>query len=316
MVDRDAPPPEALVITGATATGKTAVAVHVARRLDGEIISMDSRQLYRGMDIGTAKPALDERAGIVHHGFDLVPPDERFSAGRFADLARGWLAEIHARGRAPLLVGGTGFFLRALTHPLFQEPPLDAGLREQWKQYLESVDAPSLARWAAALDPAATVRPGDRQRLARIIEMASLTGRPLSWWHQHAPPALPPLRAAVFVLDLPRELLHRKIDERVGAMMTAGLADEVRGLLAAGYAAGDPGMNATGYLEVVGAVQGEYPMQHAADLVRGATRRYARRQLTWLRNQLPAGAHWLDARQDAATLAEQIVDVWRREGNR
>src|SRR5690606_20214232 len=144
---------EALVITGPTATGKTALSIEVAAALDGEIISMDSRQVYRGMDIGTAKPTPSQRARVPHHGLDIVDPDQRYSAGRFAADARRWIAEIRARGRVPLLVGGTGFFLRALTHPLFTEPEMPEPVRGRLHRYLRALPEGELRRWLARLDP-------------------------------------------------------------------------------------------------------------------------------------------------------------------
>ncbi|MBI4545854.1 MAG: hypothetical protein HY703_11710, partial [Gemmatimonadetes bacterium] len=147
-------PQDALVITGPTATGKTTLALEVAERLGGEIISMDSRQVYRGLDIGTAKPTLAQRARVPHHGLDLVDPNERYSAGRFAREARCWMAGIRARSRVPLLVGGTGFFLRALTHPLFREPPMPPERRERFKRYVARHGMDELRRWLGALDPA------------------------------------------------------------------------------------------------------------------------------------------------------------------
>ncbi|HUF50525.1 MAG TPA: tRNA (adenosine(37)-N6)-dimethylallyltransferase MiaA [Longimicrobiales bacterium] len=301
---------DAIAITGPTAAGKTVLAVAVAQRLHGEIISFDSRQVYRGMDIGTAKPTLEARGGVPHHGFDLVEPDERFNAGRFAALARDWTADSQARGRTPVLVGGTGFFLRALTHPLFEEPELDPARKEAWKKYLATVPTAELARWAALLDPGASVRPADRQRLARVIETAQLTGRPLSWWQRQAPPHRPAAPLLVVVLDLPRDELYRRIDERVDAMVRAGLVDEVRALLARGYSERDPGMNATGYVEMVPYLRGEYDLAHAVELIARATRRYARRQITWLRHQLPPGALWLDGMLPAGRLADDIAQRW------
>lgn len=304
---------DALVITGPTASGKSAVALEVARRLGGEIISMDSRQVYRGMDIGTAKPATGERAAVPHHGLDLVDPDQRYSAGQFARDARAWTAAIRARGAVPVVVGGTGFFLRALLTPLFAEPRLESARRERLKRWLARHDLTALQRWAAALGSAPPdVRPTDRQRLARGIEVALLTGRPLAWWHRASPPAAPPLAAMVVLLELPREELYRRIDERVHAMVRAGLVEEVRALLEAGYGPGDPGMNATGYIELIPHVRGERSLEEAITLIQNATRRYARRQLTWFRNQLPAGVVRLDAREGAAALAPCIVEAWRR----
>ena len=302
-----------LVIAGPTASGKTAVAVEVAKRLDGEIISMDSRQVYRGMDIGTAKPSIAERGGVPHHGFDLIDPGERFNAGRFAVLAREWIASIRARGRVPILTGGTGFFLRALTHPLFDEPELDPRLKESWKRYLAHLPVQELARWSSALDPEAGGRVGDRQRLSRMIEIAVLTGRPLAWWQRAAPRAEPAIDPRVFVLDLPRDVLYRRIDARVDAMLDAGLVGEVRALMEHGYDETAPGMKATGYIELVPHVRCQRTLDEAAAMIRAATRKYARRQLTWLRHQLPPGASWLDAQASAHELADRISRTWSEE---
>lgn len=308
--------PVALVITGPTATGKTALSLDVAERLDGEIISMDSRQVYRGMDIGTAKVTPDQRARVPHHGLDLVDPDERYSAGRFARDARRWIEEIRARGHTPILVGGTGFFLRALTHPLFREPEMPERAREALKRWLERQPEEKLRRWLADLDPA-TARTleasGGRQRVARALEVALLTGRPLSWWHRHAPPETPPLPLLIFVLWLPREQLYRRINDRVLEMIEAGWVDEVRALLERGYDLDDPGMVATGYPELVAYIRGEWSLEEAIEATQRATRRYARRQLTWFRHQLPPGAIWLDASRPRAELVDTIVDIWNRE---
>src|SRR5262245_59819792 len=165
---------DALVITGATATGKTALAIDAAKCLRGEIISLDSRQVYRGMDIGTAKPTREQRAAVRHHGLDLVDPSERYSAGRFAADARRWTREIRERGGTPVLVGGTGFFLRALTHPMFQEPPLDPEQRRALDAFFADMPTDELMRWLSALDPAAAerlARQGGRQRVLRALEV-------------------------------------------------------------------------------------------------------------------------------------------------
>lgn len=306
---------DALVVTGPTASGKSAVALEVACRLDAEIISMDSRQVYRGLDIGTAKATAAERARVPHHGLDLVEPDQRYSAGQFARDARRWIAQVRGRGRVPVVVGGTGFFLRALTTPLFAEPPLDAVRREALKRWLRELPRETLERWVAALEPGGPGGhgpAGDRQRLARRLEVVLLTGRPLDWWHRHAPPVAPALQAAVFVLELPRDELYRRIDRRVEAMVAAGLLEEVRGLVRQGHDAGAPGMNATGYIELVRHLAGEGTLAEAIGLIQNHTRSFARRQATWFRHQLPADAIRLDARADAAVLADRIVAEWRR----
>lgn len=305
--------PEALAIVGSTASGKTALSLEVADRLGGEIISMDSRQVYRGMDVGTAKATAAQRARVPHHGLDLVDPDRRFSAGEFSRRARAWIGEIRARGRVPLLVGGTGFFLRGLTHPIFREPELDPARRAALFHYLDALSDAELHRWLAALDAESAERFrswGGRQRVLRALEVPLLTGRTLPWWHRNSPPEAPALHPLVFVLDLPRERLDAAIDRRVDDMLREGLVEEVRGLVERGYGEGDPGINATGYVELLPVLRGETRVEEALELVRRNTRAYSRRQLTWLRHQLPPGTVWLDGTRPHAELADEIARRW------
>ena len=308
--------PLPIAIVGPTASGKTALAIEVAKRLGGEIVSMDSRQVYRGMDVGTAKPTPAERAEVPHHGIDLVDPDERFSAGEFGRRAREWIGGIRARGRVPVIAGGTGFFLRSLTHPIFSEPPTDAARREALRDWLSRQESGALHAWLERLDPEAGERLrewGGRQRLMRTLEVPLLTGRTLAWWHRESPPEAEPVALAVFVLNAPRDRLYRAIDERVTAMARGGLLAEVEGLMRRGYDESAPGMNAVGYAELVPVVRGEARLEEALDLVRKHTRAYARRQLTWFRHQLPAGAVWLDATRPVAELAAEVVELSKRE---
>lgn len=298
-----------VAIVGATATGKTALALEVADRIGGEIISMDSRQVYREMDVGTAKPSPQDRERIRHHGLDLVAPGERFNAGRFATYARRTMAEIVGRGRIPLLVGGTGFFLRALTHPIFREPKLDADQRRRLETTLSELSEDELRRWLSALDPKSAARLerwGGRQRLLRALELPLLTGHSLSWWHANAPPEHEPLDSLVFVLDLPIEVLEKRIEARVQGMARDGLVEEVALLLQRGYTESTPGLSATGYIELIHHLRGETTLQQALAEVTRDTRAYARRQRTWFRRQLPAGAVWLDAALPTSELADRI----------
>jgi tRNA dimethylallyltransferase len=302
------------VIVGPTASGKTALGIEVAKLIGGEIISMDSRQLYRGMEIGTAKPTAEQRAAMPHHGLDLADPGERFGAGRFARYARETRDEIRARGRVPMLVGGTGFFLRALTHPIFREPELEPERRAALTRFIEGLDTATLHLWLEQLDPETASRLrdwGGRQRLIRALELPLLTGRPLSWWHRSAPPEAAPLRPLVFVLNPPRDALYAAIDRRVERMAEMGLEAEVRGLLERGYQPGDPGLKTTGYMELIPAIRGEISIDDALEQVKRNTRAYARRQLTWFRHQLPEGAVWLDATRPLSELAAEIAGVWR-----
>lgn len=309
--------PVGIAIVGPTASGKTAVAIEVARALGGVVVSMDSRQVYRGMDIGTAKATPAEQAAVQHYGLDLVEPHERFSAGRFAEYARDRIADIRARGRMPVLVGGTGFFLRALTHPLFDEPALDAERRRSLEHVLGRYETDVLRGWLRALDPqteASLARGGGRQRTLRALEIALLTGRPIGWWHAHAPPAQAPVPLLTFLLELERAELDRRIDERVHAMIRAGLVDEVRALLDAGVPADAPAMTATGYREIVAHLRGELSLEEAVARIQRATRQYARRQLTWFRNQLGPDAIRLDAARPTRDLAATIVSAWQAGG--
>ena len=297
-----------LAITGTTASGKTDLSLALADRLRIEIVSMDSRQVYRGMDIGTDKVGLEARATVPHHGLDLVAPDERYSAGQFARDARRWIDEIEQRGALPLLVGGTGFFLKAVMEPIFAEPPLDDERLQSLRAWLGARTPDELARLVGALDPerAPLAVEGGPQRMGRTIEVALLTGVPLSRWHREAPADAAAVPGLVVVLEVPREEMDRRIDDRVGRMVERGLVDEVRGLLREGYAEADPGMTGTGYREVARHLRGDATLEDAMDEIRRNTRRYARRQLTWFRHQLPDDVLRVDA---TAPLAAQIDAV-------
>lgn len=311
--DPSAPDP-VLVLTGPTGAGKSSLALDVAERIDGEIISADSRQVYRGMDIGTAKVTVGERARLPHHGLDLVDPDERYSAGQFARDARRWVSEIRSRDRVPMIVGGTGFFIRALTHPMFDEPQMDDDRREALRAHLSTMDRSRLRAWLSRLDPEGAGRLRDRggaQRMMRALEVVLLTGRTLQWWQRTHPPTDPPLPTATFVLDLPRDLLYERINRRVDTMLDAGLVDEVARLLKDGYAPDDPGMNATGYPEIIAYLSGEISLDEAARRIRSRTRGYARRQLTWFRKKLPADAVWIDGTMPRGRLVDKVVEQWR-----
>lgn len=305
-------------IAGPTASGKTSVAIELARLLDGEIISMDSRQAYRGFAIGTAAPSASELAAAPHHGVGFLDPHERYGAGRFARLATRWLSEIRTRGRVPILAGGTGLFLRALTHPMFEEPPLDPARRAALHAWLDRLEREELVRWAARLDPAlaARHRPLDRQRAARTAELALMTGEPLTRWMTRAPTE-PTLRTATFVLEWPAPLLRERIARRAEALVRGGAwLEEVRGLLARGLD-GSRAFDALGYTDVAALVRGEADVDETIDRVSRATWRYARRQRTWFRHQLPEDAVVLEVLDESTTpgqLARRIATDWRESG--
>jgi len=303
-----------LALVGPTASGKTALSFSVAKALDAEIISVDSRQVYRGMDIGTAKVSRVERADVPHHGLDLVDPDQRYSAGHFARDVRRWIGEIRGRGRVPLLVGGTGFFLRTLYQPMFAEPPMDASRVERLRRYLNDQPRARLEAWVRHLDPdrAPLALSGGTHRISRTLEVALLSGRPLSQWHRETAPEGQALRGLTILLEVPRAELYRRVGERVRQMVKDGFLGEVQGLLDRGFGVDAPGMTGTGYREVAGHLRGETTLEEAMDDVDRNTRRYARRQITWFRHQLPPDTVRIDA---MAPLAEQVkatLEAWKR----
>jgi tRNA dimethylallyltransferase len=307
------------VLVGPTASGKTALAAALAERMALTVISADARQVYRRLDIGTAKPDPALQARVPHRGLDLVEPGERYSAGRFARDAAGWLAAARTAGRLPLVVGGTGLYVRALADGLFQEPPLDPTRRDGLRAWTGALAGPDVARWATRLDPRFTG--GGRQRAARVIEVALLTGRPLSLWQRMAR-ATGVMHPWYIVLTLPRELLRRRIAERVDAMLAAGLVDEVRAELARGTAPGAAGLDGVGYRETVAVLTGGLDPADLRDAIIRSTRHYAKRQETWFRNQLryppsaighqPEAVWTLDATREPSDLAEAVHERWHR----
>lgn len=310
------PRPLFAAITGATASGKTALSIGIARRAPAEIVSMDSRQVYRGMDIGTDKASPELRAEVPHHGIDLIDPDERYSAGRFARDARRWIHEIRGRNRLPLLVGGTGFFLRAVLEPMFDEPEVDRERREALRGWLDGRPRSELEAMVRALDPerAETAIEGGPHRIGRTVEIALLTGRPLSEWHRVAAPGGEGVHGVVLHVDLPRAETVARIDRRVTEMAESGLVDEVRGLLEAGYGADTPGMTGVGYREVAEHLAGRLTLDEALERVRVGTRQYARRQATWFRHQLPHHTVRIDGTRPVPEQVGVALDAMKAGG--
>ena len=314
----DAARPLVPVLVGPTAVGKTAVATAWAALQPLTLISADARQVYRGLDLGTAKPDAALRARVPHEGIDVADPGEVYSAGRFARDAAEWVAAARDVGRQPVVVGGTGFYVRALADGLFREPPLDPARRVRLKAFAGDLPPVELARWASRLDR--RFGGGGRQRAARAVEVALLTGRALSWWQREAREA-GALRPWYVVLTLPRDVLHRRIAARTRAMLDAGLVEEVRALLARGIAPQAPGLDAVGYREVVAMLAGRLPAADLLEAICTATRRYAKRQETWFRHQLrrrpsavggpPDDVWMLDATQRPEDLAEIVHQQWQ-----
>lgn len=295
------------VIVGPTAVGKTAVALALADHWPLEVISADSRQVYRKLDIGTAKPTRKERGRVPHHGVDLVDPGHRYSAGRFAREASGWVEEIRSRKRRPVVVGGTGFYVRALAEGLFHEPPLDLARRRSLNEWLDGLEALELVRWAGRLDPG--FKGGGRQRATRAVEVGLLTGRPLSFWQQaaHGAGAIEPWYV---VLSAPRPVLHQRIAARAEEMVRRGLIEEVAAALADGAPADGPGLDGVGIKEAVEYLHGKRSRDSVAGAITVSTRQYAKRQITWFRHQLGADALLLDSVRPPEELADEIARAW------
>jgi len=270
------------VITGPTGAGKSALVMALARRVPLGIVSADSRQVYRGFDIGTAKPSAADRACVPHAGLDIAEPDTRYSAAAWAADAVRWMDDVRRLGREPAIVGGTGFYIRALTAPLFVEPELDAQKRRDIAAHLRTLTLAQLQRWCRALDPE---RAGlGRAQLERAIEVVLLTGIPLSRWHRDAPGAEP--RHARYLVVDPGPALGQSLATRLDDMLDAGWIEEARALDAR-VPSTAPAWNATGYATVRSLARGEISRSEAREQILVATRQYAKRQRTWIRNQLP-----------------------------
>ena len=287
--------PELLVVTGPTATGKTALGSALARLLDGEVVGADSMQIYRGMDIGTAKPTAAEMGGVPHHMINVADPSESFSAARWAAMASACVDDILARGRVPVVVGGTGLYIDALLRRAdFATAPGDSGLRAQLEAEYDALGGEAFRRRLAEVDPARAEKlaPGDKKRLVRALEVFRLTGETITAHDERSrrePPRYTSMKVALDFTE--RERLYERIDRRAAQMFADGLADEVRGLLAAGLSERCTAMQAIGYKETAAYLRGETSLDEAIERVQRESRRYAKRQLTWLRRE--EGVRWL-----------------------
>jgi len=296
-----------VVLVGPTATGKTALAVELARRLDGEVISADSMQVYRYMDIGTAKPTVGERQGVPHHLIDVVDPDQDFNAALYGEMAREAVRGVVSRRRWPILAGGTGLYIRAVTEPFsFGAATGDPDLRRRLEAEAAALGGHVLHRRLAAVDPQAAFRlhPNDLRRVVRALEVYLLTGTPLSRYQQKDRGREREFRPFVFGLTADRAWLYRRIEERVDRMLEAGLLAEVEGLLRRGYGRQLTSMQGLGYKELAAYLAGETDYRTAVETVKRGTRRLAKRQWTWFGRV--AGIHWFTAPFKTAGVAGEI----------
>ena len=299
-----------VIVCGPTGVGKTRLAVKLASWLPVEVVSADSRQLYRGMDIGTGKPTGEEREAVPHHLLDLVNPDEPYHAARFLRDAEQAISEISERGALPLVVGGTGLYIRGLLRGLVPAPPADPRVREELRQVAERDGTHALHERLQAVDPVAAKRihARDSVRLIRALEIYALTG------HPHGVPthwraAKHPAHVLMIGLTMDREALYRSLEARVNQMIADGLAHEVRSLLRAGYSESLSSMRGIGYHHLAMAFRGQWSMEDAIRTMKRDTKRYAKRQWTWFQRE--PGIRWLQA--DAPNLdlsARTMIASW------
>lgn len=276
----------ALVLTGPTGSGKSRLALEVAQGLGAEIVSMDSMALYRGMDIGTAKPSPEDRRRVPHHLIDVLDPWEPASVAWWLEQAAACCRDITARGHVPLLVGGTPLYLKAVLYGLFPGPPADAALRRRLEDEAQRDGAQSLFDRLATVDPAAATRlhPNDLRRVIRALEVWELTGKPISAWQTQwkATPSAGPARC--LVLDRPREELYQRIDARVLQMIDDGLVEEARALRRLGRPLSREAAQALGYKEMFAHLEGQASLEQTVQLIQKRSRHFAKRQLTWFRH--------------------------------
>lgn len=287
-----------LAIIGPTAIGKTTVGIELARKLNGEIVSCDSRQIYKLMDIGTAKPTNEEQAQAVHHLIDIVYPDERFSAGLYEKKATEVINNIFIRQKLPIIVGGSGLYLRALESGLFQGPPADEKIREDLRKEKQRVGLENLFHKLENVDPKTSekISPTDEIRIIRGLEVYELSGKPISEWREKGQYGDKSLNFIKFGLNWERKALYQRINMRVDKMMEVGFLQEVKNLIAKNYSFQLPALRTFGYLDMEAYLNGKISLEKALENFKQGTRNYAKRQLTWFRadNKI----EWIDIEQE------------------
>jgi tRNA dimethylallyltransferase len=296
-----------LVILGSTASGKSALALEMARQISAEILSVDSMQVYRGMDIGTAKPTAAESARVPHHLIDLVDPNESFTVARFVELADALIGESATRSTPLIATGGTPLYYQALFHGLFDGPPADEGLREK----LRAMPNDELYRRLTAADPqaAARIHLNDSKRLVRALEVHELTGRPISSFQTDWDAGVFRHDAVWIGLNWDKDAINRRINARVKAMLAGGWIDETCDLLARYGTLSQTAAEATGYRELIDHLQGRQTLDDATEQIKIATRQLARRQMKWFRRW--SQVHWLPGDQPIDELVKQVMLQWR-----
>jgi tRNA dimethylallyltransferase len=275
--------PKLVVICGPTGVGKTAVGIELALHFNGQIIGADSMQVYRHMDIGTAKPTAEEQARVVHHMIDIIGPDEPYDAARYAELAGTKIFELARQKITPFVVGGTGLYIKALLHGLFDAQLFDADIRRRLKQEADAHGIEPLHERLRRLDPESAERlhPNDRYRILRALEVVETTGKPITRYHREHGFSEKPFEALKIALSMDREALYARINQRVDAMIATGFLEEVKSLLARGYSENLKSMQSIGYRHMLDFIQGRLSWEACVRTLKRDHRRYAKRQLTW-----------------------------------
>jgi len=297
-------------IVGPTGIGKTFLSKLIAEKADVEIVSADSRQIYRYMDIGTAKPEAEFRKQVPHHFIDICDPDDYYSAGMFGKEARSSIDQIFKKGKIPLVVGGSGFYIKALVDGIFELDAKDETVRQQLEEQLKNEGLPKLYKELQSVDPeyAAKISLNDRQRILRSLEVFRITGKPFSYFHQQKPePAA--FKPVFWGLTMERQALYQRINQRVDEMLSLGLVDEVKMLLEKGYSPKLNSLNTVGYKEVIAYLQNQLTFAEMVEQIKRNSRRYAKRQLTWFRAD--ERIQWFNVEKidDFKSLKQKIIRI-------
>lgn len=306
-----------IVLTGPTAVGKTSLSISLAKAVNGEIISADSMQVYKGMDIGSAKIRKEEMQGVTHYLVDILEPEEEFHIVKFQELAKAALEEIYAKGKIPILVGGTGFYIQAVTRDIdFTQAEQETSYREELEQFAKEKGAEYLHEKLREVDSksAENIHANNVKRVIRALEFCHQNGTPISEHNEEQKQQMSPYNLAYFVLTAPREILYERIDRRVDQMMEEGLLEEVKSLRERGCHRGMVSMQGLGYKEILAYLEGEYPLEEAVRILKRDTRHFAKRQLTWFRRE--QDVIWVDKEQfhwNEAEILEYMMSVLKEQ---
>ena len=306
-----------IVLTGPTAVGKTSLSISLAKAVNGEIISADSMQVYKGMDIGSAKIRKEEMQGVTHYLVDILEPEEEFHIVKFQELAKAALEEIYAKGKIPILVGGTGFYIQAVTRDIdFTQAEQETSYREELEQFAKEKGAEYLHEKLREVDSksAENIHANNVKRVIRALEFYHQNGTPISEHNEEQKQQTSPYNLAYFVLTAQREILYERIDRRVDQMMEEGLLEEVKSLRERGCHRGMVSMQGLGYKEILAYLEGEYPLEEAVRILKRDTRHFAKRQLTWFRRE--QDVIWVDKEQfhwNEAEILEYMMSVLKEQ---